>query len=97
MFGRSWVNPMPNLTLRPIAYGTGLTLSTDGKMRIEPIRNALTRWSISGTAYCLNRKGQWEHEPIPSDRDEAFYSRCRYASLDETAEFLRRHLEGQNG
>lgn len=47
--------------MRPIAYGTGLTLSTDGKLRIIPITNIyeqeiviverkgrdVTRWSIS--------------------------------------------------
>lgn len=95
------------MTLRPIAYGTGLTLSTDGKLRIQNMARAReneiviqerpsiggTRWSINpwiAADSCLNRDGEWEYEPQPSSRDDEFYARCRFASLDEAVEFLSR-------
>lgn len=31
----------------------------------------------------LNKKGMWEYEPSPSNRTEAFFRRCRYASKEE--------------
>lgn len=31
----------------------------------------------------LNRSGEWEHEPLPSSRDDAFYERCRFMSFKE--------------
>lgn len=97
------------MTLRPIAYGTGLTLSTDGKLRIVPRKHesdweiaieenqgrGVVRWSIRrvGDNCCLNRDGRWEYEPQPSSRDDAFFARCRFASLDDAVEFLRKEAE----
>lgn len=37
------------------------------------------QWAICdrfGSVY--NTKGEWEHEPLPSNRDEAFFKRARY-------------------
>jgi len=42
-------------------------------------------------------KGNWDREPQPSSRDEAFFARCRYASLDEARAWLEQVMEGQNG
>jgi hypothetical protein len=30
----------------------------------------------------LNRNGEWEREPIPSNRDVEFYDRCRFKSFE---------------
>ncbi len=39
-------------------------------------------WAIRRGGYVLNRDGQWEHEPLPSSRDDAFLARCRYPLAD---------------
>ncbi len=39
-------------------------------------------WAVVETGMCLNRDGDWEYEPLPSRRDEEFFTRCRF-SLDE--------------
>ena len=41
-------------------------------------------WAIRAIgSRCLNKEAkQWEHEPIPSDRTEEFFKKCRF-SLDE--------------
>lgn len=36
-------------------------------------------WAIvDGLGYCLNKAGDWEIEPRPSERDQAFLDRCRF-------------------
>lgn len=35
-------------------------------------------WSVRWMGRCLNRSGRWEHEPLPSARDEEFYARTRF-------------------
>lgn len=40
-------------------------------------------WAIRQRGFCLNKQGEWEYEPLPSSRDEAFFARCRWADRDE--------------
>lgn len=36
-------------------------------------------WAVRTTrGYCLNKKGRWEFEPMPSSRTEKFLKRCRF-------------------
>lgn len=46
-----------------------------------------------GPRCCLNRDGQWEHEPIPSERNDAFLDRCRYYSVEEAVAMLERQVK----
>lgn len=59
-------------------------------------RGRVIRWAIYETsshgAACLSREGDWEFEPTPSSRDEEFFARCRYASLEEAVAELQKHL-----
>lgn len=34
---------------------------------------------------CLNKQGDFEHEPQPSDRDPMFLARCRWDDFDQAA------------
>jgi hypothetical protein len=55
-------------------------------------------WAVKWDSYNLTRNGEWEYEPIPSERDEDFYSRCRFDSLDEAwanAIAAQRQKEGE--
>lgn len=40
-------------------------------------------WAIRENGFCLNKDGEWEYEPQPSSRDDEFFDRCRFATLDE--------------
>jgi hypothetical protein len=31
---------------------------------------------------CLNKKGEWEFEPLPSSRTNSFFRRCRFGSIE---------------
>lgn len=36
------------------------------------------RWAVARRCFVLNRDGEWEYEPIPSSRDDAFKARTRF-------------------
>lgn len=40
-------------------------------------------WAVRRLGRCLNRDGEWEYEPRPSSRDDAFKARCRFATPEE--------------
>lgn len=40
-------------------------------------------WAVTRLSSCLNRDGEWEFEPTPSSRDDAFKARCRFLTCDE--------------
>jgi hypothetical protein len=41
------------------------------------------KWAVRQLSHCLNRDGEWEYQPQPSSRDDAFYARCRFDSLEQ--------------
>lgn len=44
-------------------------------------------WAIREKGCCLNKQGEWEIEPIPSSRTNAFYKRCRWNSAEAALKF----------
>lgn len=40
-------------------------------------------YSITHGGFNLNKQGEWEYEPIPSERAKAFYKRCRWAKFED--------------
>lgn len=55
----------------------------DSEITIEAVRSAdgPDQYAIRRAGRCLNKKGEWEYEPLPSNRSAAFLKRCRYATL----------------
>jgi hypothetical protein len=45
-----------------------------------------TKWAVMDTGLCLNHKGHWEREPMPSSRTDAFLRRCRFDTFAEAWE-----------
>lgn len=39
-------------------------------------------WAVTRFGSCLNSSGKWEYEPMPSHRDHAFQTRCRFSFRD---------------
>ena len=39
------------------------------------------KWAVRRLSDCLGVNG-WEYEPLPSSRDDEFYKRCRFDSLE---------------
>jgi len=40
----------------------------------------------------INKSGEFEHEPLPSARDDDFIKRCRYTTFNEAANQLENAL-----
>lgn len=36
------------------------------------------RYAVRKDGLCLNKRGKWEYEPMPSSRTDAFLKRCRF-------------------
>lgn len=41
------------------------------------------RYAVRHGSLCLATNGEWEDEPMPSSRDDAFYERCRFQTFDD--------------
>ncbi len=48
------------------------------------------RWAVRGHGHCLTKTAEWEYEPMPSSRDDAFYSRCRFDTLEQAVKTWNR-------
>lgn len=46
-------------------------------------RDGKSLWAVKRLSSVLNRDGEWEHEPIPSSRDDEFLARARFDSLSD--------------
>jgi len=60
-------------------------------VRLEKTRGmyGASRWAIREKGMCLNKAGEWEVEPIPSSRDEEFFTRCRFKDAEEALAFWK--------
>lgn len=41
------------------------------------------RFAVRQGSECLAANGEWEYEPLPSARDDAFYARCRFGTFED--------------
>lgn len=70
--------------------GTRFQFKAEAAHEIRPVTFDLVtspfyageRWAVRRGGECLAADGEWEYEPLPSSRDDAFYSRCRFESLE---------------
>lgn len=56
-------------------------------------RTGLDRWAVTHMGRCLSAEGTWEHEPLPSSRDEGFLRRFRF-SLREALRLATTAVDG---
>jgi hypothetical protein len=54
----------------------------DGNRDVRVEYRGTGLWAVVDGGSNLNRDGQWEYEPLPSSRDPAFFTRCRF-TLDQ--------------
>ena len=48
------------------------------------------KWAVRWHGRCLTKTAEWEYEPLPSSRDDAFYARCRFDTLEQAVETWNR-------
>lgn len=51
-----------------------------------------TAWAVREGGAVLTRRGQWEYEPSPSSRTDAFLKRTRFATAQEAAEAAEKYF-----
>lgn len=71
---------------------------------IEPIaierckqRDGSYLYAIRQMGACWSHNREWEYEPIPSSRDDAFFERCRWKSWEEAANAIVNQIRTPNG
>lgn len=53
------------------------------------------KWAVYRNGSPLSKEGEWEYEPIPSSRDDAYLKRCRYDSIEEALRHWQEWLQRQ--
>ena len=61
-----------------------LTILNPMPVRVERIaqHDGSTLWAVRRGGNVLGRDGEWEYEPLPSSRDDDFFARFRFATID---------------
>lgn len=62
------------------------------EVRLELVRQRKgpPLWAVRRHGMCMGKDGEWEWEPSPSNRDDAFLARCRFAMPQEAADIARK-------
>lgn len=55
------------------------------------------KWAVRWLGNCLDHDGEWELEPQPSSRDDEFYARCRFDTLEEAVAMAAKAERRVNG
>lgn len=50
-----------------------------------------SKWVISNGHSCLNKMGEWEYASMPSNQEDDFRDRTRFACAQTAIEFFERH------
>jgi hypothetical protein len=66
------------------AYSLGVPANSLSEVFVERCaqRDGSYLWRVTKRGDCLNKDGEWEYEPLPSSRDDAFLERCRFDSAE---------------
>jgi hypothetical protein len=56
-------------------------------------RDGTYKYAVRQSGAVMSNSGQWEHEPIPSSRDDDFLARCRFDYWDDAAKAIVKHCK----
>jgi hypothetical protein len=48
------------------------------------------KWAVTSLGNVLNKRGTWEHEPMPSSRSDAFLTRTRFNCIADAYEATKK-------
>lgn len=69
-------------TVYPTGYADTASPS-DKQHWVVTVQDRGQGWAVCWMGDVLTRDGEWEWEPQPSSRDDAFYARCRFTTEEE--------------
>lgn len=70
----------------------------DKRHRLELLnqKNGSEKWAIRDNwECCMNKDGEWENEPMPSNCDDDFFKRCRFDTVEEALTVYNSHKDDQ--
>jgi hypothetical protein len=67
------------------ARATRFVFCDDSSWEIALERRERDQWAIVRGTRTRSHAGEWEHEPSPSHRDDAYLARCRWTLADAWA------------
>jgi hypothetical protein len=56
-------------------------------------RDGSYKYAVRQAGAVMSKIGNWEHEPIPSSRDDEFFARCRFVSWADAANAILKHCK----
>ena len=83
-----------NAPVNTLPLATVASYELPGEVLLESVKGFQgIRWALrNDRRYCLNKEGEWEYEPMPSSRDDDFYARCRWDTVEEAYDAWKTHL-----
>lgn len=51
------------------------------------------KWAVVQMDLCLNKQSKWEPTPLGSMRDQAFYARCRFDTIEDAIAAFEKNKE----
>mgnify|MGYP001192268883 CR=1 FL=1 len=73
------------MKLTPVKFETD---NNDVFIEMRKQRDKSEKWVITRHGSVLAKDCEWEFEPSPSSRDDAFIERTRFNTFDEAVQFL---------
>lgn len=66
---------------------------------IDAVRDLqnIVRYAVRQAGECLSKTGEWEYEPMPSSRDDNFFSRFRFETWEEAAKTVEKFCSNGKG
>lgn len=85
---------LKNITINDLATSEYVIQSEFDAMKMFIVRFCASnspfydgnKWAVRCTGYCLSKNCEWEYEPSPSSRDDAFYQCFRFDSLQDAVD-----------
>jgi hypothetical protein len=70
------------------------TIESRGPEQLPDGSDGRERFAVMyGSHQCLDKeKNEWDYEPLPSSRDDDFFRRCRFYSIEEALEAFEKFV-----
>lgn len=81
--------------LKILSYQLGGDMAYPVKLDCVSSRNGPERWAVRCGEQCMSINGEWDHEPMPSNRDDRFYATFRFATPEAAIDCW--NLHGRKG
>ena len=87
-------NALGHFPMRAVEWRVGPDPSSYDHREIRIVeqvqRDGSTLYAVKEGPWAANHSGEWEYEPLPSSRDDAYLARCRFKEWEDAALMAQR-------